>query len=258
MDPRLPEDIKRATHGFTWRNLRTVNHGGSVIELSSKGQTSLFLKIEARPSTLEQEVSRLHWLEQKLCVPHVIELASDETHDFLLLTALPGRDATEDLPGLSFRNRVELVAIGLRQIHGIAIASCPFDRSLDAELRLARLRVDQGLVREEDLEEHQRGRSIRAILDSLEEQRPSNETAVFTHGDYSLPNIMVDQGRASGFLDWRDCGVGDPYRDLPIVAKSIAKNWGEEWVDLFYECFGLQDGVDQERMEYYRLLYRFF
>lgn len=258
METRLPEDIKRATDGYSRSNLPTVNHGGTVIELSSRGQSSLFLKIEARPSTLEQEVSRLHWLTHKLSVPQVIAFSSDATHDFLLLTAVPGEDATDDLPGLSLRDRVELIATGLRQIHEIDVVSCPFDRSLDAELRLARTRVDQGLVGEEDLEEHQKGRSIKAILDDLEERRPSIETAVFTHGDYSLPNIMIDQGQVSGFLDWRDGGFGDPYRNLPIVAKSIAKNWGEEWVDPFYKCFGLQDGLDQEKMEYYRLLYRFF
>ncbi len=255
---RLPEKIERVTDGYHKISLPTVNHGGSVIKLSSHGQASLFLKIERHPSTLEQEVSRLHWLEQKLNVPRVVAFASDGTCDFLLLTVVPGKDATEDLPGLSLHDRVGLVATGLWQIHRIDIADCPFDRTLDAELCLARTRVEQGLVSEEDLEDHQKGRSIKAILNDLEERRPSSETAVFTHGDYSLPNIMIDRGRVSGFLDWRDGGIGDPYRDLPIVAKSIVRNWGEEWVDLFYKCYGLQDGVDQEKMEYYRLLYRFF
>ena len=254
----LPQQIEQLIEGYSRTALPTVNHGGSVTELSSPRHASLYLKIEASPSTLGQEVARLRWLKKKLSVPQVAAFTNDGTHDFLLLTAIPGQDATANILGLDIGDRVQLVADGLRQIHRIGISDCPFDRSLDEELHLARTRVEQGLVSEDSLEEHQKGRSVRAIIDTLDQRRPPIENAAFTHGDYSLPNIMIANGRVSGFIDWRDGGVGDPYRDLPIAAKSIQRNWGEEWVDLFYQSYGLQEGVDQEKMEYYRLLYRFF
>lgn len=257
MEFRPPEAIARMIGGYQRTRIPTVN-SGLVFKLQPGDGCPLFLKVERHPSTLAQEVSRLTWLESKLRVPRVVAFSRSDTHDFLLLTAIPGDDSTEELQELDLHHRVDLVAKGLKQIHQVDIADCPFDRTLDAELQLARTRVEQGLVSEEDLEDHQKGRSIRAIFDDLCERRPSTETAVFTHGDYSLPNIMIERDHVSGFLDWRDAGIGDPYRDLPIVAKSIVKNWGAEWVAPFYTSYGLPNGVDQQKMEYYRLLYRFF
>ena len=257
MGLRLPEEIARIVEGYQQTSIPTVN-SGSVIKLQSGEVAPLFLKIEPRPSTLEHEVARLNWLESKLKVARVVSFCSSEIQDFLLLTAIPGDDSTEDLADLDLHERVDLVAKGLKQIHQVDIADCPFDRTLQTELRLARERVEQGLITEDDLEDHQKGRSIDGILRYLEEQRPAHETLAFTHGDYSLPNIMLNGGQVSGFLDWRDGGIGDPYRDLPIVAKSIVRNWGEEWLEPFYRSYGLQAGLDQEKMQYYRLLYRFF
>ena len=55
MEIPLPQQIKRLIEGYNRTALPTVNHGGSVTELSSPGHASLFLKIETHPSTLGEE-----------------------------------------------------------------------------------------------------------------------------------------------------------------------------------------------------------
>lgn len=117
-------------------------------------------------------------------------------------------------------------------IHGVPIEGCPFDATIAALLA-------QSLPRVSDPE----------VLAYLREGRPDSEDLVFTHGDYCLPNILVDRGRLGGFIDWGYAGVGDRYRDLASCAWSVGHNLGEEWIPSFFEAYGIV--IDQEKFDYY-------
>lgn len=80
---------------------------------------------------------------------------------------------------------------------------------------------------------------------------------VFTHGDYCLPNVMIQGGRLSGLLDWGNAGLADPHRDFMAVIESIAFNLGPNWVGRFFGAYG-SPGPDPERIRYYRILDKFF
>lgn len=78
------------------------------------------------------------------------------------------------------------------------------------------------------------------VLAGLLAVRPAEEDLVFTHGDPSLPNVILEAseltGFVTGFVDVGRAGVGDRYRDLALAARSLAYNWGEAWVPLFFEA----------------------
>ena len=55
------------------------------------------------------------------------------------------------------------------------------------------------------------------------ENKPSYEP-VLSHGDFCLPNIYLDNGIISGFIDLGDAGIGDKWRDIALCYRSLKHN----------------------------------
>ncbi|WP_078546880.1 phosphotransferase [Litchfieldia alkalitelluris] len=75
--------------------------------------------------------------------------------------------------------------------------------------------------------------------------------------DYCLPNIIVNKDRISGFIDLGRAGVADKYQDLALAVRSITSKLGEEYIQSFFEEYGIAE-INEEKLEYYQLLDEFF
>src|SRR5919202_4271847 len=95
---------------------------------------------------------------------------------------------------------------------------------LDAEIARAEARLRHGQVDEADFDQQRQGHRAVDLFQTLRLTRPHAEDLVFTHGDYCLPNIMIDAGQVAGFLELGSAGIGDRYRDLALAARSITYN----------------------------------
>lgn len=204
-----------------------------------------------------------------LLVPEVRHYEVSGGIEYLLLNEVRGVDASvprnpEAAPGI-----VAALADGLRLLHGTPIADCPFRHGAAQRVEEARECVRAGLVDETDFDEERRGHTAQQLLAELEATLPDVEDVlggaagdlVFTHGDYSLPNIILnDHGTRvalSGFVDCARAGVGDRYQDLALAARSIASNLGPEWVSLLFERYGCSH-IDERKLRFYTLLDEFF
>ena len=181
----------------------------------------------------------------------------DQTSEYLLLTEVPGTDAASLTGGIARADLVRVLAQGLRAIHAVSPESCPFDRSLEREIEFAAFNASHNLVDEQDFDASRIGRSAKDLYRQLLDSRPATEDRVFTHGDYCPPNVILQEGRVSGFVDWSRAGVGDPYRDLALAARSIRKNLGPGLEAAFFSEYGIHR-PDAARIEYYTLLDEFF
>ena len=68
------------------------------------------------------------------------------------------------------------------------------------------------------------------------------KTDTLLHGDYCLPNIMLDDWRFSGFIDLDTAGVGDKHVDLFWGMWSLQFNLKtDKYKDRFLDVYGREN-----------------
>jgi aminoglycoside 3'-phosphotransferase-2 len=264
LPPPLAADLGKHSRA----EITTGESGSSVTLFERPGGSALFLKQRAfgtapggRP--LFDEAERLSWMHAVgLPVPAVLQYHEWKGREYLLLTAVPGADASVPRPPEQHGAIVAALAAGLRTLHATNISACPFDQSRRVRMAAAESHVRAGLVREDDFDAARQGRTAVDLYSELVARSPASEDRVFTHGDYCLPNVLlIEDGaggfRVSGFVDCANAGIADRYQDLALCARSVADNLGPEWVQPLFARYGL-DGVDESKVDYYQLLDEFF
>src|SRR5579863_1074424 len=258
----VPADLQAILVGASWHTVSSGASGTRVFRIVRPGGSACYLKVADAAWQREEllaEKERLDWLQSRLPVPEVYAFSADDTRSFLLLSEIPGLESCNEAFNRDVPTVVRLLAEGLRLIHSVDIADCPFDRRLDHTIALAKRRVEAGLVDESDFDEQRRETRANELFETLIKSRPEVEDVVFTHGDYCLPNILVEPSppRIAGFIDWGRAGIADRYQDLALAARSLAYNFGPGWESLLWEAYGLQT-VDAAKIAFYKLLDEFF
>jgi aminoglycoside phosphotransferase len=234
--------------------------GGSIRELRDVRGSHFFLKLAPSDSSkaLHDEYARLNWLLGKLPVPEVVFFGHDDTSTYLLLSALPGRPAhraeTSDT-----KKTLETVAMSLRAIHAVGIDYCPFVNTLELELHEAEIAIAEGIIDSEQFISDNSGLSPEVALNQLRIVQGELVETTFTHGDFCLPNVIMDSAGHYGIVDWAGCGVADPYRDLSALDGSIRRNFGDSYVNYFFDAYGLKKSdLNRVKIDYYKSLDLFF
>jgi kanamycin kinase len=204
--------------------------------------------------TLRDEADRMVWAAAYLPVPIVVELVTREDCSVLVTEALPGRDATDDVWRADLPGHVSALARGLVALHGaVGEEWCPFRFEVDRALEHVERRLARGELAREDFHEEHQHLSPSAALAQLEKTAPDGEDLVVCHGDYCAPNVLLEDGRVTGYVDLGELGVADQWWDIAVGAWSVGWNFGTEYEPLFYESYGIEP--DPGRIAFYRLLY---
>lgn len=209
--------------------------------------------------TLKPEKDRLDWLKGKLPVPDVLSFTVEKETEYMLLSLVKGHHAADEIFHDPERKRriTKLLADGLKKIHNLKVKDCPFDQTVSRQIERARYQITLGQVDVDDFDEKRKGRKVEELFDELLHTLPDHEDIVFTHGDYCLPNIIINDQGISGFIDWGKGGYADRYQDLAIAARSITYNLGFEYVPIFLKEYGM-DHVDEAKMEFFQFMDEFF
>ena len=169
--------------------------------------------------------------------------------DWMLTRRIPGEDGTHYLDSPELLCSVLGSAFRSLHDHGLAAAgehTLPdrtagtlegAERGLAAGVFNDYLRTDRyGIGSPED---------ARAVLANAGTAfRPS----CLIHGDACLPNVMILDGRFSGFIDCGAAGFGNRHSDLFWTVWSLAYNLKTDaWADRFLDAYG-RDAYDPEQM----------
>ncbi len=209
-----------------------------------------YLKISSK--TLIKEYNALKWLDGKLNVPRVIVYESVFGKDYLLTSGMNGKMLSSseytDNPDLVINSLVK----AFKEIKDVDISNCPFKVGLSYKLELVTNNVLNGLISDEYIPSEilDKYNGVSGILDYLLANR-FDEELCFSHGDVSFPNIFIDKD-VIGFIDLGDCGIADKWFDLALCEKSLIRNLGIEYVDVFYKRLNIVP--DRFKIDYYLLM----
>ena len=252
-----PEEIRHPLDGYisTGENYRTSSTA-DIYLFTRPDSPGLFLKInhiEKSPDApgLLPEKKAMDWLHGKLSVPRVLQYFKEGTTEYLLTEQIPGTSSHHDCFKNDKFGLVQLLANALQKIHRVPYRDCPLDTRIETQLKEAEHKLKKGILNTEDLPPEWQNRP-QELIDHLRNLQPT-EDLVFTHGDYCLPNILIQNQKVTGFIDWGYAGIGDPYRDFIAALYSVRRNLGEEWILPFFQAYGI-DSLNPKKKAFYQLL----
>ena len=93
----------------------------------------------------------------------------------------------------------------------------------------------------------------------IRQNEPTERRRVFCHGDFHPLNILVDDGRVSGVLDWGVSRIGEPEWDVAatsIICSHVGPSVIPEFdwaglVDGYFESYRHRARLDSGKLEYY-------
>lgn len=255
----IPERIKELTAGQK-SNIDTTGLSKSTVIIYE----DMVLKIEEYNEQVADTIRMMNWLEGKLPAPKVIHHEVAGCMSFLLMSKVKGKMSCDEYYLEHPQELLSLLTDALKMLWSVDISGCPCVKTVEAELAEAEYLVENDLVDVSDAEPDTFGEkgfeSPADLLKWLKENKPVPEP-VLSHGDFCLPNIMLDNGKVSGFIDLGDMGVSDKWNDIALCYRSLKHNFDGTYggkvypdfdADMLFEKLGITP--DWEKIRYYILL----
>lgn len=241
---RLNEFLKTATS----IEKITIGCSGKKVYKIRKKSKVFYLKVA---NHLSKESISLDYLKDKVIVPEKVFYEKYNGMSYLLTKSLNGIMLCDDYFDDHIMEGIDIIVEAFNALYNIDYSDCVIDETIPVKIK--RIEENIGLIKEEDIKKEilDRFHTKQAILKYLKGNMPK-QIIGFTHGDMSLPNIYACNGHFSGLLDTEDAGLSDIYYDLVVCEMSIERNYGEEYVDVFYEKLGIEK--DEFKSDYYRIL----
>lgn len=206
-----------------------------------------FLKI-APKGTLKREAEMTHYFQEKRLGLGYIVYLSEQSQDFLLKAKIHGEDYTARQYLDNPKRLCESLAENLRFLHAQSFENCPILNHSERYLGRIEENARLGKANLEFVESY-------GILTADEayqfvqanKQLLKNDTLL--HGDYCLPNVILDDWQFKGFIDLDCAGVGNRHIDLFWGAWTLKFNLGtDRYRERFFDAYG-REKIDDELLK---------
>lgn len=196
-----------------------------------------FLKSSAT-GALKREAELTRFFHEKGLATEALRYLSGEK-DWMLTRRVLGEDCTHPDYLADPKRLCDLTANLLRALHEMPIHGCPVpDRTADylasAEEGYRIGRYDASLF-----PDNWGYASAEEAIGVVRREGHLLRTDTLLHGDYCLPNILLDGWKFSGFIDLGNGGVGDRHIDLFWGAWSLFFNLKTDaYRERFFDAYG--------------------
>ncbi len=207
----------------------------------------LYLKCSGK-GLLEKEALFTRYFFSKGLGPEVV-CYYRARHDWLLTCALPGKNASHPMYLEHPARLCDTLALELRALHEADVSGCPVtDRTADY-LAAAQANAHAGKFCPFPLPDSFARLSAPQAKALLAQGAAALQSRVLLHGDYCLPNVILDNWALSGFVDLGCGGVGDRHIDLFWGVWSLWFNLKtNRYCSRFLDAYG-RDRADEDVLQ---------
>lgn len=207
------------------------NDGGLYLKTAPKG-------------TLAKEAAMTGFFHSKGLAAQVLAYESLDA-DWLLTARVPGEDCTDAMYLADPQRLCDTTAQLLRMLHDTDPIGCPINRTVDY-LATARKNYQEANYDSSLFPDNWGYRTAEEAWRVVEENAGYLQTDTLLHGDYCLPNIMLNNWQFSGFIDLDAGGIGDRHIDLFWGMWSLQFNLKtDRYRERFLDVYG-REAVNEE------------
>ncbi len=205
----------------------------------------LFLK-SAPKGALAKEAAMTRFYHSQRLGAEVLAYESLEK-DWLLTRRIPGEDCIHEMYLTDPKRLSALQGELLRMLHSTDFAGCPVHRTADY-IENARRNYATGHFDADLFPDNWGYKSAEEAWAVIENGAKYLKSDVLLHGDFCLPNVMLNNWRFSGFIDLDTGGIGDRHIDLFWGVWSLFFNLKTDaYRDRFLDAYGRAD-VEEEML----------
>ena len=180
--------------------------------------------------------------------PEVADYFSD-SYDWLITRRAIGEDCTHAIYLAEPKRLCDTIAEKLRELHETDFSTCPVMNKTEIYLATAEKNYRTDNYDKSHFPDNFGYRTAEEAYAVLTEGKCKFKADTLLHGDYCLPNIMLDNWKFSAFIDVGGGGVGDRHIDLFWGAWTLMFNLGtDEYRDRFFDVYG-RDKIDTDMLK---------
>lgn len=227
---------------------KTFSNKSKVFHIKDKG---VYIKIGRK---LDEEKLNTMYFYKKGIAGEVLDFAQDEDYDYLVTREILGDNGIQNKHLENPKKLAENFGMHLRMIHAMDIKESPQKYIMQTLIETAK---ENALTSNVNMQSffYKNGFTPQKGLLMLEDLKNCYENDVFIHGDYCLPNIIMEDYRFKGIIDLDSCGIGDRHYDLCCGLWSLRHNLkSKEYEEVFLESYGY-DVIDKDRLLFTKLLF---
>ena len=169
--------------------------------------------------------------------------------DLLLTSRVRGEDCTHADFLADGKRLCDTIATTLRELHEIDFSDCPIKNRMEEYIATVEENHRTGNYDTSHFPDSFGYASAEDAIRVFKDGKSALTDKVLLHGDYCLPNIMLDNWHFSGFIDLGNGGVGDRHIDLFWGAWTLWFNLHTDtYRDRFFDAYG-RDKIDTEMLK---------
>lgn len=201
----------------------------------------------ASAGSLEREAAMTRYFHEKGVAAEVLAYVRDE-RDWLLTRRIPGEDCIHTMYLTQPERLCDTLGERLRLLHELDGNDCPVHDKMEIYRSLAEENFKNKMYDASQFPDSFGYTSAEEAWRVIEREGHLLKNDTLLHGDYCLPNVMLDNWKFSGFIDVDHGGLGDRHIDLFWGIWSLGYNLKtDRYKDRFLDAYG-RDEVEEEML----------
>ena len=239
------------------KSLHPILSGGRVYDSSCSTRARVYyidkdggyyLKRSPEKS-LAREAAMTKYFNSKGLAANVVEYFTSDGYDWMLTERVSGEDCTHAEYLADPERLCDTLAALLRELHEMNGDGCPVSDRMSGYFDKIKENYKSGEYDLSYLLPRVASLTVEEAYDLVMKNRDTLKSDTLLHGDYCLPNVMLDGWRFSGFIDLDGAGMGDRHVDLYWGAWTLKFNLKTDiYRGRFFDAYG-RDRVDADMID---------